>query len=195
MQELATTGAATVARNPSPDQVCFFELALWGNPDNLNTVLHDMRPAFSAGGFLMPPYRRNEMLILDAGMALPPCGGYVEDVGRNQYIDGCSSSLLVMPPQKGDPCVNHLHIVAGTVQAEHHHPSDRIGMVVRGRGLAHHESGAPMILYPGKAWKIPAGERHHFETGEDTLDVLVFHPDSAWGPTDAAHQMLDATIL
>ena len=52
-----------------------------------------------------------------------------------------------------------------------------------------------MILYPGKAWKIPAGERHHFETGEDALDVLVFHPDSAWGPTDTAHQMLDATIL
>ena len=195
MQELETTDAAAVARNPSPDQVCFFELGLWGNPDNLNTTLHDMRPAYSAGGFLMPPLRRNRVLIVDSGMVLPPCGGYVEEAGRNKYIDGCSASLLVMPPHKGDPCVNHLHIVPHTVQTEHHHPSDRIGMVVRGRGLAHHEAGAPMILFPGKAWKIPAGERHRFETGREPLDVLVFHPDSAWGPTDDAHQMLDATIM
>ena len=195
MQELETTDAAAVARNPSPDQVCFFELGLWGNPDNLNTILHDMRPAYSAGGFLMPPLRRNRVLIVDSGMVLPPCGGYVEEAGRNRYIDGCSASLLVMPPHKGDPCVNHLHIVPHTVQTEHHHPSDRIGMVVRGRGLAHHEAGTPMILFPGKAWKIPAGERHRFETGREPLDVLVFHPDSAWGPTDDAHQMLDATIM
>ena len=195
MQELATTRAADVTRNPSRDEVCLFELALWGTPENPNAIQHEMRPAFSAGGFPMPPFRRSNMLILEAGMALPPCGGYAEDAGRNRYIDGCSASLLVMPPHKGDPCVNHLHIVAGTVQTEHHHPSDRIGMVVRGGGLAHHESGRPMILCPGRAWKIPAGERHHFETAGQPLDVLVFHPDSAWGPTDDAHQMLDATIV
>ena len=91
MQELETTNAAAAARNPSPDQVCFFELALWGNPDSLNTILHDMRPAFSVGGFFMPPYRRNEMLIIDAGMALPPCGGYVEEV------DATSTSTAVRP--------------------------------------------------------------------------------------------------
>ena len=55
MQELETTDAAAVARNPSADQVCFFELALWGNPDSLNTILHDMRPAFSVGGFSCHP--------------------------------------------------------------------------------------------------------------------------------------------
>ena len=195
MQALTTKRAETTAGDPSPDEVCLFESALWGRPKHPDTLLLELRPAFSAGGFLMPPYRRNNMLVIGAGMALPPCGGYLEDVGRNKYIDGCSASLLVMPPHKGDPCVNHLHIVAGTVQTEHHHPSDRIGMVVRGRGVGHHESGPPMVLYPGKAWKIPAGERHHFETGEEALDVLVFHPDSEWGPTDEAHQMLDATII
>ena len=195
MQELATTRAERVSGNPPPDKVCFYESALWGTPQDPNSILGDMRPAFSAGGFLMPRFRRNRMLIVDAGMVLPPCGGYVEEAGRNRYIDGCSASLLVMPPRKGDPCVNHLHIVPDTVQSEHHHPSDRIGMVIRGRGLAHHEAGPPMILYPGKAWRIPAGERHRFETGNEALDVLVFHPDSAWGPTDDAHQMLDATIM
>ena len=42
---------------------------------------------------------------------------------------------------------------------------------------------------------MPAGERHRFETGGAALDVLVFRPDSAWGPTDDAHQMPDATII
>ena len=195
MQELATTPAESVTGQPAADKVFFFEMALWATAENPSRASDEMRPAFSAGGFFMPPFRRNSVLIVDAGMVLPPCGGYMENLGRNKYIDGCSASLLVMPPHKGDPCVNHLHIVAGTLQTEHHHPSDRIGMVVRGRGRAHHEAGSPMVLHPGKAWRIPAGERHHFETGEDALDVLVFHPDSAWGPTDDAHQMLDATII
>ena len=195
MQALSTAPAEFVTGDPTPDEVCLFEAASWGKPRNLDALALELRPAFSAGGFLMPPWRRNNMLVIDAGMALPPCGGYVEDVGRNRYIDGCSASLLVMPPHKGEPCVNHLHIVPDTVQTEHHHPSDRIGMVVRGRGVAHHEAGPPMVLRPGTAWKIPAGERHHFETGEEALDVLVFHPDSEWGPTDEAHQMLDATII
>ena len=195
MQEIATTRAEQVTGNPPPDKVCFFEAALWGTPEDPNTISRYMRPAFSAGGFLMPQFRRKRMLIVDTGMALPPCGGYVEEVGRNRYIDGCSASLLVMPPHKGDPCVNHLHVARHTAQTEHHHPSDRIGMVVRGWGLAHREAEHPMVLHPGKAWKIPAGERHHFETGNHALDVLVFHPDSAWGPTDDGHQMLDATII
>ena len=193
MHEFATLRAETVTRDPAPHEICLFEAALWGAP--AGRALHEMRPAFTAGGFPMPQIRRNTMLIVDAGMALPPSGGYVEEIGRNRYIDGCSASLLVMPPRRGDPCVNHLHILAGTVQTEHHHPSDRIGMVVRGRGLAHHEAGPPMVLYPGRAWRILAGERHRFETRGEALDVLVFHPDSEWGPTDEAHQMLDATII
>lgn len=48
-----------------------------------------------------------------------------------------------------------------------------------------------MTLYPGRAWKLFAGERHRFETREDSLDVLVFHPDSE----DDAHQLPDATII
>ena len=195
MQELTAARSETFTGAPSPEKVFLFESALWAPGKNPEALLLDMRPAFSTGGFPLPRYRRKHMVIVDAGGALPPCGGYMEDAGRNRYIDGCSASLLVMPPRQGDPCINHLHIVSGTVQTEHHHPSDRIGMVVRGRGLAHHEAGPPMVLYPGRAWKLFAGERHRFETREESLDVLVFHPDSAWGPTDQAHQMLDATII
>jgi quercetin dioxygenase-like cupin family protein len=193
MHEFSTLRAETVTRDPAPHEICLFEAALWGAP--AGRALHEMRPAFTAGGFPMPQIRRNTMLIVDAGMALPPSGGYVEEIGRNRYIDGCSASLLVMPPRKGDPCVNHLHIAAGTAQTGHRHPSERIGMVVRGRGLAHHEAGPPMVLYPGRAWRVLAGERHRFETGGEALDILVFQPDSEWAPTDEAHRMPDATIV
>ena len=195
MQELSAARAETVTGAPSPEMVCLFESACWGPPPNPDTKSSEMRPAFSTGGFPLPGHRRNHVLIVDAGKALPPCGGYMGDAGRNQYIDGCSASLLFMPPRRGDPCVNHLHIIPGTVQPEHRHRGDRFGIVVRGRGLAHHEAGPPMILYPGRAWKLFAGERHRFETRDESLDVLMFHADSEWARTDEAYRMADATMI
>ena len=192
MHELATLRAENVIRVPARYEICLFEAALWAAP---GPAAPAMRPAFTAGGFPMPQIRRDTMLIVDAGMALPPVGGYVEEAGRNRDIGGCSATLLVMPPRRGDPCVNHLHIAAGTVQTGHRHPGERIGMVVRGHGLAHHEAGPPMVLYPGRAWRVLAGERHRFETGGEALDILVFQPDSEWAPTDGAQRMPDATIV
>ena len=192
MHELATLRAENVIRVPARYEICLFEAALWRAPGE--PAAPTMRPAFTAGGFPMPQIRRNNMLIVDAGMALPPVGGYVEEVGRNRDIDGCSATLLVMPPRNGGPCVNHLHIAAGAVQTGHRHPGERIGMVVRGRGLAHHEAGSPMVLYPGRAWRVLAGERHHFETGGEALDILVFQPDSEWPPAGEARRMPDTTI-
>jgi hypothetical protein len=52
-------------------------------------------------------------------------GGPIEPQGRLRYIDGCTDSLLVGPPVLGDPCLNHLHIPAGTRQTQHTHPSLR----------------------------------------------------------------------
>ncbi len=202
MHELATLRAENVIRVPGRHEICLFEAALWGPAAATGPYAPvappapaALRPAFAAGGFRMPQIRRSNMLIVDAGIALPPSGGYVEEVGRNRDGDGCSASLLSVPPGKGGPCVGHLHIAAGTVQAEHSHPGERIGMVVRGRGLAHHEAGPPMVLYPGRAWRMLAGERHRFETGGEALDILVFQPDSEWPPTDGAQRMPDATIV
>ena len=35
--------------------------------------------------------------------------GKVEPTGRLAYIDGCTDTLLISPPRKGDACLNHLH--------------------------------------------------------------------------------------
>ena len=170
--------------------VFLFESANWSRDDKY-------RPAFAVGGFPLPEPAPDSRILSVPGntFEFPPSGGYVELIGRRRYLANSSASLLVMPPLKGDPCLNHLHIVPRTLQQEHYHPSDRIGLVVRGFGTAVYSDGHLFDLKPGVSWRLPAGEVHHFETGEHSLDIIVYHPDSAWGPTDEYHQILNATIL
>lgn len=120
-------------------------------------------------------------------------GGPVEAEGRLRYIDGCSDTLLVSPPRRGEPCLNHLHIPAGTVQTAHSHPSDRIGVVLRGSGECRSAGGAHE-LKAGMGWYLPAGCVHHFATAEESLDIVAWHPDSDFGPTDEDHPMINRTV-
>ena len=121
-------------------------------------------------------------------------GGPIEETGRLRYIDGCTDSLLLGPVVKGDPCLNHLHIPAKTRQTAHTHPSLRVGMIVRGRGFC----VTPDAEYPleaGLAFLIEPDELHSFVTGEQSLDVVVYHPDSDTGPTHEDHPMVNRTII
>lgn len=119
-------------------------------------------------------------------------GGPIERAGRLKYIDGCSDSLLVCPPLLGDPCLNHLHFPAEVEQTFHTHPSVRAGAVARGSGWCE-SNGERLPLTPGMVWVIPAGCEHRFLTTDSELDVIAYHPDSDWGPTDTEHPMLNRT--
>ena len=121
-------------------------------------------------------------------------GGPLEDTGRLRYIDGCTDTLLVCPPRLGEPCLNHLHIPPDTAQTQHTHPSDRVGIIVRGRGKCITPTGH-WDLFPGMGWRIPSGCRHSFHTDESLLDVIAWHPDSDFGPTDENHPMRNKTLL
>lgn len=128
--------------------------------------------------------------------------GMTESVGRLSYIDGCSDSLLVYPPRKGDPCFNFLHFPRGISQTQHTHPTIRFGIVAKGKGKAFRvptagSSGWEKDLTEGCVFLLPSQEQHSFRTTEtDTeMDVVAFHPDSDWGPTDAAHPMRNRTYI
>lgn len=127
-------------------------------------------------------------------VGLPQAGGPVEPMGRLRYIDGCSDSLLVCPAKLGDPCLNLLHLPAGIHQTEHIHPSDRIGIILRGRGTCR-TPDRDYELAPGMFWHIPTGGRHSFHTDDDSLDVFAWHPDSDFGPSHDWHPMLNRTIV
>jgi quercetin dioxygenase-like cupin family protein len=134
------------------------------------------------------------MVIHNRGyLGLGQIGGPVESQGRLRYIDGCTDTLLVCPPRLGDPSLNHLHVPRRTLQTDHFHDSDRIGVVLTGRGICRTEAGDEHLT-PGMGWYIPAGVRHCFVTEAHALDVIAWHPDSVFGPTDEAHPMLLGTI-
>jgi quercetin dioxygenase-like cupin family protein len=127
--------------------------------------------------------------------------GRIEETGRLAYIDGCSDTVLCMPPRLGDPVLNHLHFPPGVTQTLHSHPSIRLGVVARGSGQAYgpvERSGKPgweKPLVAGAVFLLPAHEAHAFRTQESSMDIIAYHPDSDWGPTDGVHPMINRTYL
>lgn len=136
--------------------------------------------------------------------------GEIEDEGRLNYIDGCTDSLLLNPVKMGDPCLNHLHFPPGIDQTQHTHPSHRIGIVASGYGECITPFGnlslEPETIFVIKEWdgntyapgkdgqEYPIGQ-HAFRTYDKGMDVIAFHPDSDFGPTDDDHPMINRTIV
>lgn len=142
---------------------------------------------FSPGGRIL--------LINAVGRDFPfMVGGPIEPRGRLKYIDGCTDSLVIPPWRMGEPCLNHLHIPAWTEQTMHTHPSDRIGTIVRGFGHCVTPEGITELL-PGMVWRIPANGLHRFRTEDMSLDIIAWHPDSDFGPTDDDHPMLNRSMV
>lgn len=127
-------------------------------------------------------------------VGLTQFGGPIEATGRLKYIDGCSDSLVVCPPLYGQACLNHLHIPPGINQSQHVHPSDRIGIIIRGGGECRTPE-ATHALKPGMFWRIPTGGIHSFHTTDRALEVFAWHPDSEFGPRHEDHPMLTRTIV
>jgi len=123
---------------------------------------------------------------------LAALGGPIESIGRLRYIDRCSDTLLMSPPLLGDPCLNHLHFPSGVEQTEHTHPSGRFGAIASGVGYCDTRAGR-ITLDEGAIFHIPAGTHHRFVTEGHFMNVIAFHPDSDWGPTDENHPMINRT--
>ena len=135
----------------------------------------------------------------------PYITGPIEREGRLKYIDGCTDSLLIPPVRLGDPCLNLLYFPPGIDQTAHTHPSDRIGMILSGRGRCHawdrdivtgEWSERTIDLVPGMIFTIHTDGKHKFSTpyGEE-LRVLAYHPESDFGPRDEDHPMLNRTMV
>jgi quercetin dioxygenase-like cupin family protein len=135
------------------------------------------------------------LLVFAPGADFPfQIGGPIEPRGRLRYIDGCTDSLLIAPWRRGEACLNLLHIPPGVEQTMHTHPSDRIGVVVSGRGQCVTPAGV-VELAPGLIWRIPADGLHRFRTTDDSLRIVAWHPDSDTGPTDDDHPMVNRTLV
>jgi quercetin dioxygenase-like cupin family protein len=121
-------------------------------------------------------------------------GGPVEQKGRYKYIDGCSDSLLISPVLKGDPCLNLLYFPSKIFQTRHTHPSVRIGIILQGSG----QCILPDMVLPltsGQIFIIQPDVIHSFKTDTSDMTIVVYHPDSDFGPTDQNHPMINKTII
>lgn len=121
-------------------------------------------------------------------------GGPIEATGRLKYIDGCSDTLLLSPVRLGEPCLNLLHFPKNTTQTEHNHPSFRFGIVTSGKGVCV-TRGQTQELNTGDVFFIPRDVYHKFDTHSSSMNIIAFHPDSDWGPTDEEHPMINRTWI
>ena len=121
-------------------------------------------------------------------------GGAIESQGRFAYIDGGTNSLLIPPISSGDPCLNAMYLPANVDQTWHTHPSDRLGVVVKGAGTVETKHKHENLL-PGTVFTISANCLHKFRTDDSNLVLVVFHPDSDAGFTDRDNLMLRRTIV
>ncbi|RYX99979.1 cupin domain-containing protein [bacterium] len=121
-------------------------------------------------------------------------GGPIETEGRYKYIDGCSDSLLISPVKFGDPCFNLLHFPANTNQTPHTHPSLRMGMIVKGEGYCLMEN-EEVKLNEGKIFIIDKDLLHSFKTADKEMLIVVYHPETDFGPTDKNHPMINKTMI
>jgi quercetin dioxygenase-like cupin family protein len=149
-------------------------------------------PCDIKGGDGMLVHVLSDSKLPDQGMF--SLGGPIESTGNLRYVDGCSDSLLLSPYLYGMSCLNHLHFPVGIDQTPHTHPSDRLGMVVKGHGLCHLEDEV-VPLIPGRTFVIGKDTKHKFSTTESTMDVIAWHPDSDFGPLDDDHPMINRTIV
>ena len=182
----------------------------YGYIDRGNVMLiADGRGFFLDGGSFFSIPARRRMKILGENGKVDTLGfvcfriGYVglcligtglERRGRLKYIDGCSDTLLLAPPLKGDPCLNLLHFPPGIVQTRHTHPTVRAGLIHRGRGACWTADGME-ALNTGSVFILAPDAEHAFETDRDEMQLTVFHPDSDFGPTHEEHPMLNRTIV
>lgn len=159
-------------------------------------------PALSAGMYFCSP---GDIELAGAGRAIVierngyrglfSLGGPVENTGRLCYIDNASSTILVHPSRLGEPVLNLLTFPPGIEQTMHIHPTIRLGLVFEGSGECIIGKGQKIELKPGTAFVLPQQMPHSFNSFENGLKVIAYHPDSDVGPTDQSHPMLSRTYI
>lgn len=114
--------------------------------------------------------------------------------GHLSYIDGCSNTNLIDPFRNGDPCVNYLFFPPNINQTFHTHPSFRIGMIIEGEGYADLKT-EEIPLRQGDIFMLPRNKLHRFCTKNQSMSLIVFHPDSEDGPRDEHNPMKSRTYI
>jgi quercetin dioxygenase-like cupin family protein len=116
-------------------------------------------------------------------------------MGNLSYIDGGTNTTAVNPGRLGDPVINYVHFPAGMTQTLHTHPSHRVGIVLKGKGLVELDD-REFHLQTGDVFFLRRNVLHNFMCPYNQDVVLfVFAPDSGTGPTDEVNPLKIRTYV
>jgi|TARA_B110000046_G_C13021879_1_gene411679 quercetin dioxygenase-like cupin family protein len=116
--------------------------------------------------------------------------------GNLSYMDGGTNTTAVNPGRLGLPVINYVHFPAGMSQTLHTHPSQRIGLILSGKGEIELDNGVMFPIKAGDCWVMDRNVLHNFmcNKGED-VTLFVFSPDSGTGPTDEINPLKVRTYV
>jgi quercetin dioxygenase-like cupin family protein len=116
--------------------------------------------------------------------------------GNLSYMDGGTNTTAVNPGRLGLPVINYVHFPAGMKQTLHTHPSQRIGLILSGKGEIELDNNVMFPIKAGDCWVMERNVLHNFmcNKGED-VTLFVFSPDSGTGPTDEVNPLKVRTYV
>lgn len=116
--------------------------------------------------------------------------------GNLSYMDGGTNTTAVNPGRLGLPVVNYVHFPDGMEQTLHTHPSQRIGLILSGKGLVELNKDVKFAIKQGDCFVMERNVLHNFmcNRGED-VTLFVFSPDSGTGPTDEVNPLKVRTYV
>jgi len=161
--------------------------------------LEDVNAALAVNNHFTIKCSRGTAVVIEyMGIRLLESRYYIQDrlgMGNLSYIDGGTNTTAVNPGRLGDPVINYVHFPAGMRQTLHTHPSHRVGLVVKGRGLVELDNSV-FPLKPGDAFFMQRNVLHNFMCpyNEDVV-LFVFAPDSGTGPTDEVNPLKIRTYV
>lgn len=119
-----------------------------------------------------------------------------KSTGNLSYMDGGTNTTAVNPGRLGLPVINYVHFPAGMKQTLHTHPSQRIGLILSGKGEIELDDGVMFPIKEGDCWVMERNVLHNFmcNQGED-VTLFVFSPDSGTGPTDEINPLKVRTYV
>ena len=104
--------------------------------------------------------------------------------GSLSYMDGGTNTTAIEPSRVGEPVINYVHFPAQMFQTLHTHPSQRIGLIVRGNGSIVLKDDEIFKLKEGHAFFMERNELHNFVCDDEDVVLFVWAPDSGTGATD-----------
>lgn len=164
-----------------------------------NVKLEDVNAALAVNNHFTIKCGHGTVVVIEyMGLRLLESRYYVQDklgMGNLNYIDGGTNTTAVNPGRLGDPVINYVHFPAGMQQTLHTHPSHRVGMVLKGRGLVELDD-SEFPLDTGDVFFMRRNVLHNFMCpyNEDVV-LFVFAPDSGTGPTDEVNPLKIRTYV